>query len=92
MRFPIASILMIFFGGIFFFLYTIFNYAFHSASGLKPILWNSANETMGVEQLSSWNDLMVQLPQGFGLACVMCFGLAIVIFLVDIFSHPQQEM
>lgn len=85
---PIASILMVAIGSIMFFLYIVFNSVFHGASGLKEILWSSANRTMTGDQLTQWNELMVQLPQGFGIACAMCFLLAIVFFVVDALRTP----
>ena len=92
MRFPIASILMLLFGGISFFLYIVFNYALHGGTGLMRVLWESANRTMNVGHLADWNANVVQFQQAFGIACVLCFGLAIFFFIVDAFRQPGEGM
>ena len=79
---------MIGMAGIMFFLYIGFNYAFHSEGGLRDALWDSANETMTGDRLSQFSNLMPQLTQGFGIACVLCFLLAIVFFAVEAFHKP----
>ena len=73
-----------------FFLFIGFNYAFHGSGGLKETLWDSANQTMSGERLTQWNEWMPKLSQGFGIACVMCFMLAIVFFIVEAFHRPPE--
>ena len=75
-----------------FFLYIGFNQAFHGEGMLKEQLWDSANKTMSGDQLSRFNDLMPQLTQGFGIACVLCFLLSIVFFVVEAFHKPPGGM
>lgn len=82
---------MICVAGILFFLFIGFNYAINSENGLKHTLWDSANKTMDGTQLQNFNNLMPQLTQGFGIACVMCFGLAIVLFVVEAFGRPPGD-
>jgi len=89
MRFPISGILMVAIGGICMFLYICFNYAFRE---MRVQLWESANKTMSGERLSQFGELMPQLTDGFGIACVMCFGIAILIFIVDSLSGPRSEV
>jgi len=88
MRLPVSAIIMICISGILFFLYISFNYAFMGPHGLKYTLWSSANRTMSGQQLSNFNNLMPQLTQGFGISCVLCFVLAIVLFVIEGFSKP----
>ena len=90
-KLPVASLIMIMFAALCFFLYIGFNYAFHGDGGVKEALWDSANKTMSGERLSTWNSLMPQLTQGFGIACIGCMGLAIVIFLADVFFEPPDR-
>lgn len=90
MRLPIAAILMIGLAGIMFFLYVGFNEAFHGEGMLRDQLWDSANRTMDGRQLEDFNRLMPQLRQGFGITMVICFGLAIVFFVVWVFHKPPQ--
>lgn len=92
MRLPVSSLLMIMFAGILFFLFVGFNYAFHGDGGLKENIWESANNTMTGDRLAKFNALMPQLTQGFGIASVMCIGLAVVFFVVDAFRSPPGEM
>lgn len=82
---------MICMAGIMFFLYVGFNQAFHGEGMLQDQLWDSANRTMDGDQLSSFNELMPQLTQGFGIAFVICFFLAIVFFLVEAFAGPPTQ-
>jgi len=83
MRLPISALLMICFAGIMFFLFVSFNYAFNDQDGIKYSLWESANKSMSGSRLNTFNDLMPQLTQGFGIASVVCIGLAVVFFVVD---------
>ena len=91
MRVPISAMIMICISGILFFLFIGFNYAFHSERGLKHSLWDAANKTMDGSQLSQFNNLMPQLSQGFGIACVMCFALAIILFVVEAFGRKPGD-
>ena len=79
---------MICMAGILFFLYIGFNYAFHSEGGLKETLWDAANNSFTGENKQRFDDLMPQLTQGFGIASVLCFMLAIVFFAVEAFHNP----
>ena len=81
---------MIAIAGILFFLYIGFNYAFHGEGGLKETLWDSANKSLTGNQKSRFDELMPQLTQGFGIACVLCFLLAIVFFVVEAFHRPPS--
>ena len=88
MRLPISALMLILVAGICFAMFMGFNYAFNSKNGLKNQLWDTANKTMDGSQLSQFNDLMPQLTQGFGIISVICFLLAIAIFVVDAFRGP----
>jgi len=90
MRLPIASLIMIMVAGVCFFLFISFNYAFHGEGGLKEQLWESANETLTGKQKTQFDNLMPMLTQGFGIACVLCFAMAIVFFVVEAFSRPPE--
>lgn len=92
MRFPVSSIIMVLFGGISFFFYIVFNHALHGSSGLMVVLWDAANKTMGVGQLADWNANITQFEQGFGIACVLCFGLAVFFFIIDALRQPGEGM
>ena len=91
MRLPLSAMIMICITGILFFLFIGFNYAFMSDGGLKYSLWDAANKTMDGSQLSQFNDLMPQLTQGFGISCVLCFVIAIVLFVVDAFGQRPGD-
>jgi len=89
MRLPVTGILMVSVGGILFMLYIAFNSAF---TDLRNLLWANANVTMTGSRLTTFGDLMPQLADSFGVACVLCFGIGILIFIVDAFSQPPREM
>lgn len=89
MRLPVSGVLMIAVGGLLLMLYIAFNSAF---TDLRNLLWANANETMTGSRLTTFGDLMPQLSQGFGIACALCFGIGIVIFIVDALSSPPREM
>jgi len=91
MRMPISAMLMLCIAGILFFLSIGFDYAFNSENGLKHSLWASANKTMSGAQLASFNDAMPQLTQGFGIACVLFFLVAIGIFVIDAFNSRPGD-
>jgi hypothetical protein len=84
--------MMIMVAGICFMLFIGFNYAYNSSGVLKNQLWKSANNTLDGRQLDQFNDLMPQITQGFGIASVMCFLLAIVMFAVQAFYRPPNNM
>jgi len=90
LRLPIGALIMICVAGICLFLYIGFNYAFHGDGGLKETLWDAANRTLDGSQKSDFDQLMPQLTQGFGIACVLCFFMAIVLFLVEAFHKPPD--
>lgn len=90
MRLPISALIMIGIAGILFFLYVGFNQAFHGEGMLRDQLWESANNSLTGDNLNRFNDLMPQLTNGFGIACVLCFLLAIVFFVVEAFHRPPQ--
>ena len=92
MRLPIGALIMICMAGIMFFLYVGFNQAFHGDNMLKDQLWESANKTITGDSKTKFDNLMPQLTQGFGIACVLCFILAIVFFVVEAFGNPPREM
>lgn len=92
MRLPISALLMICFAGICFFLFISFSYVFNdSDSGIKNILWDSANETMSGDRLSRFNDWMPMISQGFGVAGVMLVGMAVVFFVVDALGDDNRR-
>lgn len=76
-------------GGVCLILYIVFNWAFHGPGNLKDTLWKSANKTMDGPQLTQFNNIMPELTQAFGIAFVLCFGLAVVFFLVDVFKDDK---
>ena len=88
MRLPISGLIMICFAAVLFFLFIVFNFAFMGEGGLKETMWDSANATLEGKQLTRWNQLMPQITQGFGIAGVLCFIMAIVFFVVDIYHDP----
>jgi len=90
MRLPIAALVMIMIGGLLFFLFIGFNYAFHGEGGLKEQIWDAANKSLTGSRKTQFDDLMPQLSQGFGIASVLCFMLAIVFFVVEAFSKPPE--
>lgn len=89
MRLPISSLVMIGIAGILLFLFVIFNYAYMGPGGLKENLQESANKTLTGDRLSSWNDNVDQITQGFGIASVSCFLLAIVFFVFDVLDKRE---
>lgn len=89
MRFPIAGILMVAISGICLFLYVIFRYVIIN---FRNVLWGYGNTSLSGDELVQFSNNMTQLSDGFGLAGVVIFSLAIVFFLVDIFSHPRGDM
>ena len=90
MRFPISSMVLIALAGIMLFLFVMFNYAFMGEGGLKEKLRESANKTMAGDILSRFNDQSQELSQMFGIGCVLCFGLSIVFFIVDVFREGRD--
>jgi len=91
MRLPISALVMICVAGILFFLYIGFNQAYHGSGGLKETLWSSANKTMDGDQLDNFNSVMPQISQGFGIACVLCFLVAIFLFVAEAFIRRPGE-
>lgn len=92
MRLPISGLILIMVAGVCFVMFLLFDYALHSGSGVQPIMWNLANETLGAEELGQWNRMMTTIPDGFRLASVACLLSAIAVFVIDAFSNPRQEM
>lgn len=90
MRLPISALLMIGIAGILFFLFIGFNYAFNSSGGFVETIWDSANESLEGRFENQFDNMVPILQQGFGIGCVICFLLAIVIFLVEAFHNPPQ--
>jgi hypothetical protein len=78
--------------GIIFFLFIGFNFAFHDDDGLRQNLWDTGNDTMSGSIEERFDNQMVQLSQGFGIAFIVLFAIGIVLFLVDVFSGPSREM
>ena len=89
MRLPISSLIMIAIAGILLFMFVMFNYAYMGEGGLKETLQESANKTMTGKRLSSWDDNVDQLTQGFGITSVLCFLLAIVFFVFDVLDKKE---
>ena len=82
---------MICMAGLMFFLYIGFNYAFHGEGGIKETIWEAGNKTItNATYQSEYDDMMSQFTQGFGIAFVICFLLAIVFFLFEVFHHPPE--
>ena len=92
MRLPIAAIVMIMVAGVLFFLFVGFNNAFHGPGGLKEKIWEAGNRTMSGEREASFDAMMPKITQGFGIASVLCFLLAIVFFVVEAFSRPPTQV
>ena len=90
MRFPVVSLILIGIAGIMLFLFVIFNYAYMGPGGLKEELRESANKTLTGEHLSSWNSNVDQMTQGFGIACVVCFLLAIAYFVIEVLDKREE--
>lgn len=90
MRVPIAGLIMIAVAGVCFFLFIGFNSAFHGSGGLKESLWDAANDTLSGSRKAQFDNLMPNLSQGFGIASVMCFFIAIVFFVVEAFHKPPE--
>lgn len=71
------------------FLYIIFRYALVD---IRDALWRSGNATMDGAQWSMFNWNMQSVGDGFGMAGLVIFFLAILFFLFDVFSSPGREM
>ena len=89
MRFPISSLIMIGIAGICLFMFVMFNYAYMSEDGFVEKLNESAQKTLTGDRLTSWDDNIAQLKEGFGIACVICFLLAIVFFVIDVLGDRE---
>lgn len=77
--------------GLMFFLYIGFNQAFHGEGGIKETIWEAGNKTIvDAGAQSDYDDNMDQFTQGFGIAFVLCFLLAIVFFLFEVFHKPPE--
>ena len=92
MRLPIAALLMLMMAGMMLFLFIGFNYAFNSDGGIKEQIWKAGNETMTGDRKTKFDEMMPKLTQGFGISSVLCFLFAIVIFVVDAFGNPPQQV
>ena len=92
MRLPIAALIMLMFAGIMFFLFIGFNHAINAEGGLKEHIWESANDTLTGSRKTQFDNLMPQLTDGFGIASVLCFILAIVFFIVEAMGNPPREV
>jgi len=90
MRFPVVSLILIGIAGIMLFLFVVFNFAYMGPGGLKEELRESANKTLTGDRLSSWNSNVDQMTQGFGIACVVCFLLGIVFFVIEVLDRPGE--
>ena len=91
MRLPISALLMICFAGICFFLFITFNFAFHGDGGIKEVIWDAANNTLTGDRATMFDENMGTLSQGFGLAGVVCIGLAVVFFIADALGSPPDR-
>ena len=89
MRFPISSLVMVGVAGMCFFLFVIFNYAYMGDDGLVEQLNESAQKTLTGDRLTSWDDNIEQMKQGFGIACVICCLLALVFFVMDVLGDKE---
>jgi len=78
--------------GVLLFMFIGFNHAFHAEGGLKEKIWEAGNRTMSGEREASFDAMMPKITQGFGLASVLCFLLAIVFFVVEAFSRPPTQV
>jgi len=92
MRFPISSLIFICIAGIMLFLFVMFNYAFNDPSvGMTSKLNESAQKTMTGDRLTSWNHNLAQMKDGFGITSALCFLLAIVFYIADLFGRGREE-
>jgi len=92
MRFPISSLIFICIAGIMLFLFVMFNYAFNDPSvGMTSKLNESAQKTMTGDRLTSWNHNLAQMKDGFGITSALCFLLAIVFYIADLFGRERRE-
>ena len=89
MKFPISSLIMVGIAGMCFFLFVIFNYAYMGDDGLVEQLNESAQKTLTGDRLTSWDDNIAQMKQGFGIACAICCILALVFFVVDVLGDKE---
>ena len=92
MRFPIGAMIMIMIAGLCFFLWAGFNYAFFGEGNLQEIIWESGNKTMSGQRKTDFGSNMAQLKDGFGIFGVMCIGIAVFLFVVDILRKPPGDM
>ena len=92
MRFPISSLVLICIAGILLFLFIMFNYAYNDPDiGMTSKLNESAQKTLTGDRLTSWNHNLAQMKEGFGISSALCFLLAIIFFLADLFGERREE-
>lgn len=92
MRFPISSLILICIAGIMLFLFVMFNYAFNDPNiGMNTKLNESAQKTLTGDRLTSWNNNLAHLKEGFGISSALCFLLSVVFFLADLFGGRRDE-
>ena len=90
MRFPISSLIMICIAGILLFLFVIFNYAYMGPGGLKEEMSQAANKTLSGKWLSNFNNQKEEFTAMFGMGCVLCIGLAVVFFILDVLGDRRE--
>ena len=68
----------------------MFNYAFTGEGGLQEALRDSANRTMTGERLNLFNQEQSELVSMFGLGCILCVGLAVVFFIMEVLGERRE--
>lgn len=95
MKFPLASILLIFVACFCFIIMFMFDYIlFDSDTGIDTQLSEKASELMDTTRYNWYNDIRANLKTGFGMIGVVLFGIAILLFIFTGYQDigPRREM
>ena len=90
MRFPISTLILLAIAGILLFLFIMFNYAFTGEGGLQEALRDSANKTMTGRRILLFNQQQSELVSMFGLGCILCVGIAVVLFIIEVLGDRRE--
>jgi len=90
MRFPITTLVLLAIAGILLFMFVMFNYAYNGEDGLRQELREAANKSMSGERLDFFNQQQSELANMFGLGCLLCVGLAVVFFLIEVLGDRRD--
>lgn len=91
MRWAIASLMLVIVASFCFVLFIIFNWAIYNTdNGIFTILDGFAQQDFNRYYRQWWDGINNNIAFGFGLSRVVCMGLALICYLVDVFGSQRK--